>query len=120
MPGSARASPGPRGAFGNSHALRYGVGCTLDVQKLTARLKSSTIARRRRAGCRGEYCGALRRRPSEAIRAAGFRDAVLVGTLAGVPLDVSFGDSAAERYEVAPADGLSPPAVRMGQELQSE
>jgi N-acetylglutamate synthase-like GNAT family acetyltransferase len=48
-----------------------------------------------------------------AIRGAGFRDVVLVATLAGEPLYASFGYSVAERYEHPLSDGLTIPAVRM-------
>ncbi len=48
-----------------------------------------------------------------AIRAAGFRDAVLVATLAGEPLYTSFGYSVVERYEVPLSGGLALPVVRM-------
>jgi len=48
-----------------------------------------------------------------AIRAAGFRDAILVATLAGEPLYASFGYSVAERYEVPLSAGLTLPVVRM-------
>ena len=48
-----------------------------------------------------------------AICAAGFRDAVLVATLAGEPLYASFGYSVAERYEVPLSDRLTLPVVRM-------
>ena len=48
-----------------------------------------------------------------AICAAGFRDAVLVATLAGEPLFGSFGYTVAERYEVALSDSLTLPVVRM-------
>jgi GNAT superfamily N-acetyltransferase len=48
-----------------------------------------------------------------AIRAAGFRDAVLVATLAGEPLYASFGYSVVERYEVPLSDSLALPVVRM-------
>ena len=53
-----------------------------------------------------------------AIRAAGFRDAVLVATLAGEPLYASFGYSVAERYEIPLAGGLTIPAVRMAKSFQ--
>ena len=45
--------------------------------------------------------------------AAGFRDAVLVATLAGEPLYAAFGYAVAERYEVPLADGIMLPVVRM-------
>lgn len=48
-----------------------------------------------------------------AICGAGFRDAVLVATLAGEPLYASFGYTVAERYEVALSDSLKLPVVRM-------
>lgn len=48
-----------------------------------------------------------------ALCAAGFREAVLVATLAGEPLYASFGYTVAERYEVPLAGGLVLPVVRM-------
>jgi len=48
-----------------------------------------------------------------AIQAAGFKDAVLVATLAGEPLYASFGYAVADRYEVPLAEGLVLPVVRM-------
>lgn len=48
-----------------------------------------------------------------AICAAGFRDAVLVATLAGEPLYASFGYSVAERYEAPLSASLTLPVVRM-------
>jgi GNAT superfamily N-acetyltransferase len=48
-----------------------------------------------------------------AICAAGFRDAILVATLAGEPLYASFGYSAEERYDVPLSNGLALPMVRM-------
>src|SRR5688572_28692097 len=48
-----------------------------------------------------------------ALRDAGFRDVVLVATLAGEPLYGSFGYSVAERYEAPLAGGLTLPVVRM-------
>ena len=48
-----------------------------------------------------------------AICAAGFRDAVLVATLAGEPLYAAFGYAVAERYEVPLPGGLTLPVVRM-------
>jgi predicted N-acetyltransferase YhbS len=50
----------------------------------------------------------------EAIRAAGFRTAVLVATLTGEPLYAAFGYAVLERYEVPLRDGLTLPVVRMG------
>ena len=48
-----------------------------------------------------------------ALCAAGFREAVLVATLAGEPLYEAFGYLVAERYEVPLAGGLTLPVVRM-------
>jgi GNAT superfamily N-acetyltransferase len=48
-----------------------------------------------------------------AIRGAGFRNAMLVATLAGEPLYASCGYSVAERYEIPLSDGLTLPVVRM-------
>jgi len=50
----------------------------------------------------------------EAIRAAGFREAVLVATLTGEPLYAAFGYAVRERYEVPLGSGLTLPVVRMG------
>jgi GNAT superfamily N-acetyltransferase len=49
----------------------------------------------------------------EAIRAAGFSDALLVATLAGEPFYAAFGYSAVERHDVALADRLTLSVVRM-------
>jgi GNAT superfamily N-acetyltransferase len=54
----------------------------------------------------------------EAIRAAGFRDAVMVATLAGEPLYAAFGYVLLERYEVPLGEGLTLPVVRMGKALK--
>ncbi len=48
-----------------------------------------------------------------ALCAAGFREAVLVATLAGEPLYSAFGYAVTERYEVPLGDGLTLPVVRM-------
>lgn len=48
-----------------------------------------------------------------AICAVGFREVVLVATLAGEPLYASFGYTVAERYEVPLSDTLTLPVVRM-------
>ncbi|MEY2564728.1 MAG: hypothetical protein QOH88_2921 [Verrucomicrobiota bacterium] len=53
----------------------------------------------------------------EAIRAAGFRSIELVATLPGVPFYDAFGYRAGARYEVALANGLSLPVVRMTKNL---
>jgi hypothetical protein len=48
-----------------------------------------------------------------AIIAAGFRDAVLVATLAGEPVYASFGYTVGERYEVQLSAHITLPVVRM-------
>lgn len=53
----------------------------------------------------------------EAIRAAGFREAVMVATLAGEPLYAAFGYALVERYKVPLADGLTLPVVRMAKAI---
>ncbi len=48
-----------------------------------------------------------------AICAAGFREAVMVATLAGEPLYAACGYTVVERYEISLAGGLTLPGVRM-------
>ncbi len=55
-----------------------------------------------------------------ALCAAGFREAVLVATLAGEPLYALYGYSAVERYEVPLSGGLTLPVVRMVKRFPSE
>ena len=55
-----------------------------------------------------------------AICAAGFREAVLVATLAGEPLYASFGYTVAERYEVELSDSLTLPVVRMAKSFNPD
>ncbi len=50
----------------------------------------------------------------EALVRAGFRQAVMVATLAGEPLYAVLGYAVEERYEVPLKDGLVLPVVRMG------
>lgn len=56
-------------------------------------------------------------RCEEAIRAAGFREAVMVATLAGEPLYAAFGYAVVERYEISLAGDLRLPAVRMAKAI---
>jgi N-acetylglutamate synthase-like GNAT family acetyltransferase len=58
-------------------------------------------------------------RCEEAIRTAGFREAVMVATLAGEPLYAAFGYAVIERYEIPLSGGLTLPAVRMGKRLSA-
>ena len=53
-------------------------------------------------------------RCEKAIRAAGFRKAVLVATLAGEPMYAAGGFAVIERYEVPLSGGVVLPVVRMG------
>lgn len=55
----------------------------------------------------------------KAIRAAGFREAVMVATLAGEPLYAAFGYAVIERYEIPLSGGIALPAVRMGKRLSA-
>lgn len=50
----------------------------------------------------------------DAVRAAGFREAVMVATLPGEPLYAAHGYEVRQRYEVEMAGGLLLPVVRMG------
>lgn len=52
-------------------------------------------------------------RCEEAIQAAGFREAVLVGTLAGEPLYTACGYEIIERYDILLRGEMKLPAVRM-------
>lgn len=55
----------------------------------------------------------------EAIRAAGFREAVMVATLAGEPLYAAFGYTVLERYKIPLSADLTLPAVRMGKRFSA-
>jgi GNAT superfamily N-acetyltransferase len=55
----------------------------------------------------------LLRACEEALQAAGFREAVMVATLAGEPLYTAEGYSVAERYDIPLRDDLTIGAVRM-------
>jgi GNAT superfamily N-acetyltransferase len=53
-------------------------------------------------------------RCEEAIVTAGFHRAIMVATLAGVPLYAKFGYAEEERFDITMQGGLTLPAVRMG------
>ena len=55
----------------------------------------------------------------DALRAAGFREAVMVATLAGEPLYASAGYHEIERFEVAAQSDVKLTAVRMGKTFPS-
>jgi len=55
-----------------------------------------------------------------ALRAAGFREAMLVATLAGEPFYTVFGYTVAERYDAPLSDGLTLPVVRMTKRFSPE
>jgi GNAT superfamily N-acetyltransferase len=103
-----------RAVFGGDSA-RVGEDTALDSAKDSARIRAFFVhpdwARRGVGRAVLMACEA-------AIRAAGFRDAVLVATLAGEPLYAACGYSVEERYEVALGDGLALPVVRMGKRLE--
>lgn len=58
-------------------------------------------------------------RCEEAIRMAGFREAVMVATLAGEPLYAAFGYAVVERYEVPLGEDLTLPVVRMAKPISA-
>lgn len=98
-----------RAVFGGDRA-RFGEDAALDPAHDPARLRAFFVhpdwARRGIGRCILSAC-------ESAICAAGFREAVLVATLAGEPLYASFGYSVAERYEVPLPGGLALPVVKM-------
>lgn len=100
--------------FGGDHA-RVGVDPELDRLRDPARIRAFFVhpawARR---GIGRSIVAACER----AIRDAGFATVELVATLAGEPLYASCGYAPVERYEVAMADGLSLPVVRMTKRLK--
>jgi len=55
----------------------------------------------------------------QAIVAAGFRTVDIVATLAGEPLYAGFCYAVVERYNIAMANGLSLPVVRMSKSMES-
>jgi N-acetylglutamate synthase-like GNAT family acetyltransferase len=95
--------------FGGERA-RLAADAALDPAHDPARIRAFFVhpdwARRGIGRCILSAC-------ESAICAAGFRDAVLVATLAGEPLYASFGYTVAERYEVPLSDSLTLPVVRM-------
>jgi N-acetylglutamate synthase-like GNAT family acetyltransferase len=93
---------------------RAGEDAVLDPAKDPARIRAFFVHpdwARRGIG------SAILAKCEEAIRAAGFRDAVMVATLAGEPLYAAFGYAVQERYEVPLGDELTLPVVRMGKLL---
>jgi GNAT superfamily N-acetyltransferase len=98
-----------RAAFGSDRA-RAGEDAALDPKSDPARVRAFFVhpdwARRGIGRLLLTAC-------ETAIAAAGFRDVMLVATLAGEPLYAAFGYAIAERYEAPLADGLTLPVVRM-------
>jgi GNAT superfamily N-acetyltransferase len=98
-----------RAVFGGDHA-RSAEDAALDPAHEPARIRAFFVhpdwARRGIGRTLLTAC-------ESAICSAGFRDAVLVATLAGEPLYASFGYSVVERYEIPLSEGLTLPAVRM-------
>ena len=94
---------------------RPGEDAALDPEKDSARIRAFFVHpdwARRGVGC------LILAKCEEAIRAAGFRDAVMVATLAGEPLYAAFGYAVLERYQVPLGKGLTLPVVRMGKSLR--
>jgi N-acetylglutamate synthase-like GNAT family acetyltransferase len=98
-----------KAVFGGDRA-RTGEDAALDARHDPARIRAFFVhpdwARRGIGRLILEKC-------EEAVRAAGFREAVLVATLTGEPLYAAFGYIVLERYDVPLADGLTLPVVRM-------
>jgi GNAT superfamily N-acetyltransferase len=104
-----------RAVFGGDRA-RVGEDTALDPARDSARIRAffvhpdwarRGISRAILTACERAICG------------AGFRDAVLVATLAGEPLYASCGYNVAERYEVPLSGGLTLPVVRMFKSFKS-
>lgn len=95
--------------FGGDHA-RLAAESALDPARDPARIRAFFVhpdwARRGIGRAILSAC-------EEAIRAAGFYDAVLVATRAGEPLYAAFGYTVADRHEVPLSGGLKLPVVRM-------
>ena len=98
-----------RSVFGGDQA-RLGEDAALDPVHEPARIRAFFV---HPAWARRGIGRAILSACESALCAAGFRNAVLVATLAGEPLYAAFGYAVAERYEIALAGGLTIPAVRM-------
>jgi predicted N-acetyltransferase YhbS len=98
-----------RAVFGGDRA-RFAEDAALDPKHDPARIRAFFVhpdwARRGIGRCILLAC-------ESALCAAGFREAVLVATLAGEPLYAAFGYTATERYDVPLSGGLTLPVVRM-------
>jgi GNAT superfamily N-acetyltransferase len=98
-----------RAVFGGDRE-RAGEDASLDPVSDPARIRAFFVhpgwARRGIGRAILEACEA-------ALRTAGFREAVLVATLAGEPFYAAFGYAVEERYDVPLANGLTLPVVRM-------
>jgi GNAT superfamily N-acetyltransferase len=105
-----------RAVFGGDRA-RVGEDAALDPAYDPARIRAFFVhpdfARRGLGRALLAACEAV-------LRAAGFRSAVLVATLAGEPLYAASGYTVEERYEVPLADGLTLPVVRMSKAFVAE
>jgi GNAT superfamily N-acetyltransferase len=105
-----------RAVFGGDRS-RAGEDAALDPARDPARIRAFFVhpdfARRGLGRALLAACEA-------ALRAAGFRSAVLVATLVGEPLYAACGYAVEERCEVQLADGLMLPVVRMGKTFAAE
>lgn len=96
-------------AFGGDHA-RAGEDSALDPARDPARIRAFFVHPEwARQGIGRVLLAAC----ESALREAGFREAVLVATLAGEPLYAAAGYTAVERLELALDDGVTLPMVRM-------
>ena len=95
--------------FGGDRA-RSGEEAALDPSRDPARIRAFFVHPdwTRRGIGRSLLCAC-----ETAIRDAGFREAILVATLAGEPLYASSGYAVVERYKVPLANDLTLPVVRM-------
>jgi GNAT superfamily N-acetyltransferase len=99
-----------RAVFGGDRE-RTGEDAVLDPARDAARIRAFFV---HPTWARQGIGRLILRQCEEAIRAAGFREAVLVATLAGEPLYAARGYSVIMSYNVPLSQGLTLPVVRMG------
>jgi len=105
-----------RSQFGGD-AERVGEDPLLDPQKEPARVRAFFVHPR---WARRGIGRALLLACEAAIREAGFREIMMVATLAGEPLYAAFGYQVSARFEIPLAGGLTIAAVRMGKRVEPE
>lgn len=105
-----------RAVFGGDRG-RPGEDAALDPAREPARIRAFFVHPERARQGLGR---ALLTACESALRAAGFREATLVATLAGEGLYAACGYAVAERYEVPLPGGLALPVVRMAKSFRSD